>query len=95
MFVSEAEEGLSVPMLLHQVRESVGSRAGFIYVSDIFLPSLKIIYIISVIIGLRRYPTTTFSINIEGLNGFFMFPLTFSVCAVSQACVFVLEAEGG
>ena len=58
--------------------ELVGSRAGFIYISDISFPSLKIIYNISAIIGLRRRHTTTFSINIEGLNGVFMFPSTFS-----------------
>ena len=63
--------------------ESVGSRAGFIYVSDISFPSLKIIYIISVIIGLRRRHTNTFSINIEGLDAFFLFPSNFSVCIKS------------
>ena len=64
---------------------SVESRARLIYVLDISFPSLKIIYIISAIIGLRRRHTNTFYINIEGLKGDFTFPSTFSICAKSGA----------
>ena len=62
---------------------SVGSRAGFIYESDVILPSLKIIYIINVIIGLRRCYTSTFSVDIENSNYFSMFPSNFSLCVKS------------
>ena len=62
---------------------SVGSRAGFICGSGISLPFLKIIFIIIVIIDLRRCYTSTFSVDIENSNGFSIFPSTFSLSAKS------------
>ena len=101
MFPSFRQHSPSAPsvrrmfMCLFPTRiKSVGSRAGLIYVFDISFPSLKIIYIISVIISLRRCHTTTFFINIEGLNDVSKFPSTFSVRAVSQTCVCVWKTGG-
>ena len=67
------------PMQTNEFNVPVGSRAGLIYVLQISFPSLKIIYIISVIISLRQRHTNTFSINIESSNGLFLFPSTFCV----------------
>ena len=79
---------------VYSLHQSVGSRAGFIYGSDVILPSLKVIYIINVITGLKFRHTNTFSVDIKNSNEFFLFPSTF-FCLSWESRVFVSEAEAG